>query len=224
MTPADVARRVGVDPRTVERWITTGRAPYPVHQHAVGQALGASADELWPRRSQRQVSPDANEELREALFRARLTPARVASALELDPKTVERWVTKGRLPYPRHRAAVSEMVDVPEAELWPQVNRGIGDRIAANDLSRVWERYAEAQIQAKADEMRRSLGLRTASSKSVRSARDDERAQTLADQATASAPIKDADIHPDRGNSPAVEVDRYRTYSRGRGVERKGVA
>jgi transcriptional regulator with XRE-family HTH domain len=49
MTTDDVAQRVGVDPKTVERWITiTGRAPYPKHRHAVAAMLHESESYLWP--------------------------------------------------------------------------------------------------------------------------------------------------------------------------------
>ncbi|WP_061290977.1 hypothetical protein [Herbidospora cretacea] len=73
-----------------------------------------------------------SENLRHALFRARLQPVDVAAALGVDPKTVDRWL-KGRVPYPRHRWAVAELVKVNEADLWPDViSRGmIADEVQA---------------------------------------------------------------------------------------------
>jgi hypothetical protein len=47
-----------------------------------------------------------------------VTPAELAVALEVDPKSVERWV-KGRTPYRRHRYAVAAHLGVDEAYLWP---------------------------------------------------------------------------------------------------------
>jgi transcriptional regulator with XRE-family HTH domain len=44
----DVAQKVGVDPKTVERWITTGRTPYPKHRHTVAAMLRESESYLWP--------------------------------------------------------------------------------------------------------------------------------------------------------------------------------
>ncbi|AXX27914.1 hypothetical protein APASM_0549 [Actinosynnema pretiosum subsp. pretiosum] len=37
----------------------------------------------------------------------------------MDPKTVERWITKNRTPYPRHRHAIASMVHETETYLWP---------------------------------------------------------------------------------------------------------
>jgi transcriptional regulator with XRE-family HTH domain len=59
-----------------------------------------------------------NENLRRALLRARLTDADVAARLEVDPKTVRRWL-EGRLPYLRHRWALATMLNVDEIDLWP---------------------------------------------------------------------------------------------------------
>jgi transcriptional regulator with XRE-family HTH domain len=59
--------------------------------------------------------------LRRALFRARLSEEDVAAHLGVDPKTVRRWL-EGRLPYPRHRQAVSRLVEVDESDLWPGVH------------------------------------------------------------------------------------------------------
>lgn len=61
-----------------------------------------------------------NHNLRYALAAARLTPTDVAAALAVDPKTVTRWL-QGRVPYPRHRWAVADLLHVDEAELWPEV-------------------------------------------------------------------------------------------------------
>jgi len=63
-----------------------------------------------------------NENLRDALTRARLRPADVATALDVTPKTVTRWIG-GRVPYPRHRGAVADLLDVDEAELWPEIEQ-----------------------------------------------------------------------------------------------------
>ena len=62
-----------------------------------------------------------NENLRHALIGARLQAVDVASAIGVDPKTVERWIT-GRVPYPRHRWAVADLVGMEETELWPELD------------------------------------------------------------------------------------------------------
>src|SRR5207249_2848750 len=48
LTPAAVADRIGVDPKTAERWITQGRAPYPKYRHAVAALVRESESFLWP--------------------------------------------------------------------------------------------------------------------------------------------------------------------------------
>ncbi len=45
---ADLAERVGVDAKTAERWITTGRLPHRTHRIAVAQALGVDEAYIWP--------------------------------------------------------------------------------------------------------------------------------------------------------------------------------
>jgi hypothetical protein len=43
----DVAARLGVDPKTVQRWIG-GRVPYPRHRDALAELTGWSLRDLWP--------------------------------------------------------------------------------------------------------------------------------------------------------------------------------
>lgn len=61
-----------------------------------------------------------NETLCRALHAARLSEEDVAARLEVDPKTVRRWM-EGRLPYLRHRWALAAMLGVNETDLWPQL-------------------------------------------------------------------------------------------------------
>jgi DNA-binding transcriptional regulator YdaS (Cro superfamily) len=60
----------------------------------------------------------ANDNLKNALRSAGLTTEQFAAVIEVDPKTVQRWVS-GRTPYPRHRATVARALDLTEHELWP---------------------------------------------------------------------------------------------------------
>ena len=59
-----------------------------------------------------------NDALRRALANARLREIDVAAALGVDPKTVQRWMA-GRLPHPRHRWAVADLLKLEEQALWP---------------------------------------------------------------------------------------------------------
>ncbi|MER7209852.1 helix-turn-helix domain-containing protein [Streptosporangium sp. NPDC000239] len=62
----------------------------------------------------------ANERLRTALLERGTTITEVAEAIEVDAKTVERWITRGRVPYRKHRFAVAKLLGVEEAYLWPE--------------------------------------------------------------------------------------------------------
>ena len=61
-----------------------------------------------------------NETLCRALIQARLTEEDVAARLQVDPKTVRRWL-EGRVPYMRHRWAIAAMVGADETDLWPEL-------------------------------------------------------------------------------------------------------
>lgn len=59
-----------------------------------------------------------NDRLRTSLLEHGVTPADLAAALGVDPKSVERWIA-GRTPYRRHRFAVATRLGVDETYLWP---------------------------------------------------------------------------------------------------------
>jgi hypothetical protein len=48
-----------------------------------------------------------------------VTPANLAEAMAVDPKTIERWIVAGRVPYRRHRYAVAAFFGVDESYIWP---------------------------------------------------------------------------------------------------------
>jgi hypothetical protein len=48
LTIPDVATQVGVDPKTVERWIVLGRVPHRSHRWATASLLGTDEAYLWP--------------------------------------------------------------------------------------------------------------------------------------------------------------------------------
>jgi hypothetical protein len=59
-----------------------------------------------------------NMRLRAAMVAAKVDTAGVARATGVDPKTVQRWLG-GRLPHPRHRWAVADLLGENESYLWP---------------------------------------------------------------------------------------------------------
>lgn len=60
ISPIDVAARLGVDPKTVQRWLT-GRLPYPRHRQALAQLTGWQATDLWPYVDQLVRRPGVDE-------------------------------------------------------------------------------------------------------------------------------------------------------------------
>jgi hypothetical protein len=56
----DVASRLGVDPKTVERWFT-GRVPYPRYRSELSRLTGWTAADLWPDTVQREPQPSTDE-------------------------------------------------------------------------------------------------------------------------------------------------------------------
>jgi hypothetical protein len=60
------------------------------------------------------------EPLRRALAGARLREIDVAKMLGVDPKTVQRWLG-GRLPQPRHRWGLADLLSLHEYDLWPHL-------------------------------------------------------------------------------------------------------
>jgi hypothetical protein len=61
----------------------------------------------------------ANERLRTLLLERRVTTAKLAEAVQVDAKTVERWIVAGRVPYRKHRYNVAAFFGVDESYIWP---------------------------------------------------------------------------------------------------------
>jgi len=77
----------------------------------------------------------ANERLRALLLERRVTPAKLAEAVQVDPKTIERWIIAGRVPYRKHRYEVAAFLGVDESYIWPDaLDR---DQVAAASESEI---------------------------------------------------------------------------------------
>ncbi len=85
-----------------------------------------------------------NERLRDALNRAGVTMPDLAREVGVDPKTIERWVSKGRMPYPRHRSRMAAVLHESEGYLWPEAG-GADHRALRTDseVVRFYPRRAE---------------------------------------------------------------------------------
>lgn len=55
------------------------------------------------------------------MLEANLSIIDLATQVEVDPKTVERWVETGRTPHRRHRVKTASLLGADEATLWPQL-------------------------------------------------------------------------------------------------------
>jgi hypothetical protein len=60
-----------------------------------------------------------NHRLEDAIRQRGWNIQEFAQAVEVDPKTVTRWVTTGRLPHPRLRQSAADSLGVPAGVLWP---------------------------------------------------------------------------------------------------------
>nr|MDT0656929.1 XRE family transcriptional regulator [Micromonospora sp. DSM 115978] len=74
-----------------------------------------------------------NSALHSAILNAGLTPAGLAQRVEVDPKTVSRWIG-GRLSHPRHRVRVARALGHDEGVLWSGLLKTGHDR----EVRAVW--------------------------------------------------------------------------------------
>lgn len=66
-----------------------------------------------------------NERLRSRLNHIGMTSDELATHIEVDPKTVERWLRNdGRLPHLRHRIKAAKLLDCEQSYLWPELLNG----------------------------------------------------------------------------------------------------
>lgn len=63
----------------------------------------------------------ANERLRATIAAKGHTTQTVAEHVGVDPKSVERWITKDRVPHRGHRWKTAELLGADEVYLWPSV-------------------------------------------------------------------------------------------------------
>ena len=80
-----------------------------------------------------------NDRLRDALMTARLTHEDLAAELGVSAKTVERWVTQARTPYPQFRHRISVLVQKDERWLWPDgYSRKRRGEIGESEIVRIY--------------------------------------------------------------------------------------
>jgi transcriptional regulator with XRE-family HTH domain len=84
-----------------------------------------------------------NERLRTTMLRAGVTVAELADCAGVDAKTVERWISSGRLPHRRHRWAAARKLGAEETFLWPDVLSRSPARRAEADRAELVELYPD---------------------------------------------------------------------------------
>ncbi|RYP88673.1 XRE family transcriptional regulator [Nocardioides guangzhouensis] len=62
-----------------------------------------------------------NERLRSQMQSAGITVGDLATEVDVDPKTVQRWLDVGRVPHQRHRQRTAAVLDSEEEYLWPEL-------------------------------------------------------------------------------------------------------
>jgi transcriptional regulator with XRE-family HTH domain len=60
----------------------------------------------------------SNERLRSALLARGMTVQGLAEEIDVNPKTVERWITQGKVPYRRHQYATALVLKMDVTTLW----------------------------------------------------------------------------------------------------------
>jgi transcriptional regulator with XRE-family HTH domain len=71
MSSTNLAARLQVDPKTVERWINPGRNPHPAIAHRAAALLGVEVTYLWPTIYARRATPIAASDELVALYPGR---------------------------------------------------------------------------------------------------------------------------------------------------------
>lgn len=80
-----------------------------------------------------------NQRLRGAMLHAEMSAAALAHVVEVDPKSVGRWLSESRLPHPVTRAKVARVLEQTESYLWPeQVMEQATEDVRCLGMERLW--------------------------------------------------------------------------------------
>lgn len=87
-----------------------------------------------------------NDRLRLALASASIEPEALARKVGVDPKTVQRWLG-GRLPHPRHRWKICDILGQSEQYFWPEVILGVSGVLHTSEIVSAYAHRADAPSQ-----------------------------------------------------------------------------
>src|SRR5262249_16622348 len=120
--------------------------PSPADAKHLGR-LGRAVHELFHRGlppSHGHAARMANDRLRDALMTARVTHEELADELGVHTKTVERWITQDRRPYPQFRHRISVLLQKDETWLWPDgYSRERRGEIGQSEIVRIYPYRAD---------------------------------------------------------------------------------
>jgi transcriptional regulator with XRE-family HTH domain len=89
----------------------------------------------------------SNERLRAALLKAGLSVDELAAAAGVDPKTCERWVTKGRTPHRVNAKRAAAALREDMSYLWPEAEPGRRRRDTHPDFVALYASRADAPLE-----------------------------------------------------------------------------
>ena len=89
---------------------------------------------------------DRNEALRVAMSARSIEAEALARDVGVDPKTVQRWLA-GRVPHPRHRWKICDLLAQSEQHLWPGVGLGASGARATSEIVAAFAHRADAPSQ-----------------------------------------------------------------------------
>jgi hypothetical protein len=134
---ARVAREMGEevypDAKYVER-LESGAIswPRPPYRNILAELCGRPIGELGftaPILSisgSGETAPGLNKTLRDAIFASGMEVAQFSRTVGVDPKSVQRWITTGRVPHASHRWKACQVLGRDESELWPETRPASG--------------------------------------------------------------------------------------------------
>ena len=127
---AHVGREMGAEVYPDAQYVQRLESGYVAWPHRTYRAIlerlcGRSARELGfaPSKPQAddsgEISSRVNARLREAIWESGTELTDFARKIGVDPKTAERWITRGMTPQPFRRWKASLILGIDESELWP---------------------------------------------------------------------------------------------------------
>jgi transcriptional regulator with XRE-family HTH domain len=102
-----------------------------------------------------------NERLRVAMTAKGMEIETLARLVSVDPKTVQRWLG-GRLPHPRQRWKMCDILGQSEQELWPEVSLGASGTHHTSEIVAAYAHRADTPSQlwsAMLDRVRTNVDL-----------------------------------------------------------------